>query len=51
MIPLAMRVLDELRVSVRTTCCMNNASGCVVEPRICTRRDAEINDEDGVVRC
>jgi len=27
-------------VSVRTICCMNSASGCGVDPRICTRRDA-----------
>jgi hypothetical protein len=28
-------------VSVRTTCCMNSASGCGVDPRICTRREAK----------
>jgi hypothetical protein len=27
-------------VSVRTTCCMNNASGCGVDPWMCTRREA-----------
>jgi hypothetical protein len=28
-------------VSVRTACCMNNASGCGVDPRIGTRREAK----------
>ena len=37
-------------VSVRTICCMNSASGYGVDPRICTRRDAEIDDEYRVVR-
>jgi hypothetical protein len=27
-------------VSVRAICCMNSASGCGVDPRICTPRDA-----------
>jgi hypothetical protein len=28
-------------VSVRTICCVNSPSGCGVEPRICTQREAK----------
>jgi len=28
-------------VKVRTTCCMDGASGCGGDPRICTRREAK----------